>query len=110
MVEGDPLNPITINHVEWSKNIHYFRDSYVTDFHEDSRLSFDQATGLMLHAVIREEISSHSDSGQMSGFNYIYDYRLIDSSVMPHNYLVVGLTVASLLVAVILVLRPIRRY
>jgi hypothetical protein len=108
-IEGDSLNPRTVDHVEWSRDIHYVRDRYVVDFHEDSQLGFDQATGLMLHAVIREKLSSHSDSGQVDGLNYIYDYRLIDSSAMPHNYLVASLTSASLLIAVIVVLRPRRR-
>jgi hypothetical protein len=54
-VEDDPVNQMTVNHVEWSKDFHYVKDSYVTDFHEDSLLSFDKVTGLMLHAVIREE-------------------------------------------------------
>jgi len=108
-VEGDPLNPMKVNHVEWSRDIHYGRDNYIIDFHEDSQLSFDQGTGLMLHAVIREKLSSHSDSGQFGGLNYIYDYRLVDSSVEPRNYVAAGFTVALLLVAVILVTYPRRR-
>jgi hypothetical protein len=108
--EGDSLNPMTVNHVEWSRDIHYVRDSYVIDFHEDSQLSFDQVTGLMLHAVIREELSSHSDYGQVGGLNYIYDYRLIDSSAIPHNYAIAGLTVATLMAAVLFVLLPYRRH
>ena len=107
--EGDSLNPRTVNHVEWSRDIHYVRDSYVTDFHEDSQLSFDQATGLMLHAVIRQKLSSQSDSGQVFGLNYIYDYRLIDSSVEPRNYVAAGFTVALLLIAVILITYPRRK-
>jgi hypothetical protein len=108
-VEGDSLNPRTVNHVEWSRDVHYVRNSYVSDFHEDSQLNFDRATGLMLHAVIRETISSHSGSGQLTGLNYIYDYRLIDFSMRPRSYLVAVLTVASLLVAVMLVMRPNRK-
>jgi hypothetical protein len=107
--EGDSLNPRTVNHVEWSRDIHYVKDSFVMDFHEDSQLSFDQMTGLMLHAVIRQVAGSHSDFGQVYWRNYIYDYRLIDSSVEPHNYVAAGFTVALLLVAVILVTYPRRR-
>jgi hypothetical protein len=109
-IEGDPLNPITVNHVEWSRDTHSVEENgQAFDFHEDKQLSFDQTTGLMLHSVIREEGIGYSNSGRIGRWSYIYDYRLIDSSAMPRNYTIAAITVASLLVAVFLVIRPRRK-
>jgi hypothetical protein len=109
-IEGDPLNPITVNHVEWSRDTHSVEENgQVFDYHEDRQLDFDQSTGLMLHAVIREEGIMYYDFGHFDRYSFIYDYRLIDSSAMPHNYAVAAITVASLLVAVILVIHSWRR-
>jgi hypothetical protein len=106
---GDPLYPRAVNHVEWSYDVSFIREGEIINEHTDKVVDFDQATGLTLRSVIRQDGSYEDGFGLFDEYSSVTVYRLIDSSAIPHNYFFAGITVASLIVGVILALHPWKR-
>jgi len=106
---GDPLCPRAVNHVEWSYDVRFVRESEIIKQHTDKAVDFDQATGLTISSVIRQNGSNEDGFGLFDEYSAVTEYRLIGSSAIPHNYFYAGITFTSLILGVSLALHPWRR-